>query len=194
MRLISTIRTEVTSRALQTLALAGICATAGCAHNAPPDLPGVGNFHKVDANVYRGAQPSDEGLRNLAKLGIRTVVDLRQIDDRSIQEEKVVTAAGMQYVKVPMRTGETPSNENVHRVLELLNDPSVGPVFVHCMKGEDRTGGIIACYRIQHDHWKNDRALSEARSLGMSWFQWSIQRYVLGYHPAAPVLSAGSNQ
>ena len=58
------------------------------------DLPGVNNFHRVNEQVYRGAQPTDAGFANLAKLGIATIIDLREFDNRSKTEEKVVKAAG----------------------------------------------------------------------------------------------------
>ena len=150
---------------------------------------GVGNFQKVDEHVYRGAQPTDRGFQELAKLGIQTVVDLQEGGSRSVAEEKIVKAAGMRYVSVPMKGMETPSNESVGKVLALLEDTATGPIFVHCHRGADRTGGVIACYRIEHDHWRNDRALTEARSMGMSWFQLAIQHYVQNYQPkvnAAP--------
>ena len=159
--------------ALPAIALAG---------NGPS---GVGNFEKVDEHVYRGAQPSDQGFKELAKLGIQTVVDLQEGGSRSIHEEKIVKAAGMRYISIPMKGMATPSDESVGKALALLEDNSTGPVFVHCHRGADRTGGVIACYRIEHDHWQNDRALTEARSMGMSWFQLAIQHYVQNYQPKA---------
>ena len=148
---------------------------------APPT--GVPNFQKVDDHVYRGAQPTDEGFKSLAKLGIKTVVDLREPGNRSRIEEKVVRAAGMEYVTVPMYGMETPSNDKVVKVLALLEDTSTGPVFVHCKRGADRTGAVIACYRMEHDRWKNQQALSEAKSLGMSFFERAIQSYVREFKP-----------
>jgi protein tyrosine/serine phosphatase len=156
---------------LPTAALAG----------APPD--GVPNFQKVDDHVYRGAQPTDLGFKSLAKLGIKTIVDLREPGDRSRVEEQVVRAGGMEYISVPMYGMETPSNEKVVKVLALLEDNSTGPVFVHCKRGADRTGAVIACYRVEHDRWKNDQALGEAKSLGMSFFERAIQRYVREFKP-----------
>ena len=150
---------------------------------ASPVVQGVSNFQKVDDHIYRGAQPTDDGFTNLKKLGIATVVDLREPGDRSALEQKVVTAAGMRYVSVPMHGMSTPSNESVQKVLAILEDTSSGPVFVHCKRGADRTGAVIACYRIEHDLWKNQQALAEAKSLGMSWFQKAIQSYVLKYQP-----------
>jgi len=160
-----------------------ITAAFASALFAASGVEGVGNFQKVDDHVYRGAQPTQEGFSNLNKLGIKVVVDLREPGDRSTQENKIVTAAGMKYMSVPMYGMATPKNESVQKVLALLEDNSVGPVFVHCKRGADRTGGVIACYRIEHDGWKNGRALVEARSMGMSWFQKAIQSYVLKFQP-----------
>jgi len=170
------------SRHLAVLIVSAALASAGfAAPSAAPNVVGVGNFQKVDDHVYRGAQPTREGFSNLSKLGIQTVIDLREPGDRSATERKWVTDAGMQYVSVPMYGMATPSNESVLKVLGLLEDRGTGPVFVHCKRGADRTGGVIACYRVEHDHWQNDRALAEARSMGMSWFQTAIQSYVRKY-------------
>lgn len=161
-------------------------ATAGFAAPSAPSgafIEGVGNFQKVNDHVYRGAQPTREGFTNLSKLGVQTVIDLREPGDRSATERKWVTDAGMHYISVPMYGMATPSNESVLKVLALLEDSNSGPVFVHCKRGADRTGGVIACYRVEHDHWKNDQALTEARSRGMSWFQTAIQSYVRKYRP-----------
>jgi protein tyrosine/serine phosphatase len=152
-------------------------------------VSGVGNFEKVSDHVYRGAQPTDEGFRSLAKLGIATVIDLQPYGDaRSLAEEKAVKADGMQYVNLGMHGMETPSDATVAKVLAILESTQGGPVFVHCHRGADRTGGVIACYRIEHDHWDNTKALKEARAMGMSWYQTAIQHYVLKYQPK----SAGS--
>lgn len=164
---------------------------AGAANN--PEISGVPNFHQVDAHVYRGAQPTDEGYRSLSKLGIKTVVDLQESGDRGVAESKAVAAAGMQYISVPMKGMARPSDTSVEKVLGLLEDSNSGPVFVHCHRGADRTGGVIACYRIEHDHWESGKALDEARSLGMSWYQKAIQGYVRGFVPRTSIAADTSH-
>jgi protein tyrosine/serine phosphatase len=174
-----------------------VVLTAGLplAAMAGTSLPGVSNFEKVSDLVYRGAQPTEQGFQSLAKLGVHTVIDLQEAGSaRAIFEEKAVKAAGMEYVNVPMEGMRTPSNESVNKVLAVLENTATGAVFVHCHRGADRTGGIIACYRIEHDHWTNQKALAEARSMGMSWYQLAIQRYVQNYTPkpanaSAPVVA-----
>ncbi len=146
---------------------------------AAMDIP---RFHQVNDRVYRGGQPSDKDWAGLAKLGIKTVVDLRPSSEHStVAEQRAVEAAGMHYINVPMHGVEAPSDENVAKVLALFNSDSDGPVFVHCRRGADRTGTVIACYRISHDHWQNPKALQEARSMGMSWVEIGMQRYVLEF-------------
>jgi len=149
------------------------------------------NFQKVDENVYRGAQPTNSGFKDLAERGIKTVVDLRDIGEHSqAGEQKAVTDLGMRYISIPMQGMSTPKDEQIAAVLTLLNDAAGGPVFVHCKRGADRTGTVIALYRIIHDGWDSRRALSEAKSYGMSVFQRAMQRYVTDYKTAGTIASA----
>jgi protein tyrosine phosphatase (PTP) superfamily phosphohydrolase (DUF442 family) len=150
------------------------------------------NLQKVDDHVYRGAQPTVSGFKNLAELGIKTVVDLRDIGEHSQADERsVVTDLGMRYVSIPMQGMSTPKDKQVAAVLALLNDVTSGPLFVHCKRGADRTGTVIAVYRISHDGWDNKKALSEARSYGMSVFERAMQHYVTDYKPAVTVAGRG---
>src|SRR5689334_3024942 len=115
---------------------------------AAPDAPGVPNFHEVNEHIYRGGQPSPVGFKSLAKLGVKTVIDLRGEGERSLAEEKIVRSAGMKFISVPMHGMEAPTNEQVWKVLGVLDDSTEWPVFVHCRRGKDRTGVVLACYRI----------------------------------------------
>jgi tyrosine-protein phosphatase SIW14 len=152
-----------------------------------PDVPGVNNFHQVDEHVYRGAQPHGQGFEGLAKLGIKTVIDLR--GERS--EATAVEHTGMHYIRLPWSGYKAPDEAQIAMVLSLLNDNSAWPVFVHCRRGADRTGTAIACYRIAHDHWSNQQALAEAKSYGMSSLEVAMQHYIL--HFAAPASDTASN-
>jgi len=148
-------------------------------------MQGIKNFHQVDQNVYRGGQPNKAGFEQLAKLGVKTVIDLREAGRRSLREENFVTSAGMKYVNVPMTGLTAPTESEIHRILAMLGDSATGSVFVHCMRGADRTGAVIAAYRIYHDHWTNGQALNEAKALGMSFFQLPRKNFILGFQAAA---------
>jgi tyrosine-protein phosphatase SIW14 len=162
--------------------LALALGVAGLRAGSDPDVPGVKNFHQVDEHVYRGAQPSGPGFASLAKIGIRTVIDLRG----ESSEDSAVQRAGMRYVRQPWREFKAPTDAQITEVLALLNDSSGWPVFVHCRRGADRTGTAIACYRIAHDHWSNQQALAEAKTFGMSSLEAGMQRYILHFGALAP--------
>ena len=154
--------------------------------------PGIKNFDQVDAHVYRGGQPTDEGFQYLAKLGVRTVIDLREADDRSEAEERTVTGSGMKYVNVPM-TGLTPPTEaEITKILAMLEDTTTGPVFVHCQRGADRTGAVIAAYHVDHDQWDNARALKDAKAHSMSFFQFPRENYIRNFRARTVDANAAS--
>lgn len=162
------------------LLLMGFSFSAICAdHAADSPVPGIPNFHRVDQNVYRGGQPTPESWIDLRRLGVKTVVDLRREREHSTTDEKkAVEAAGMRYVNVPMYGIVAPAGETVSKVLNLLQASDAVPVFVHCRQGVDRTGTIIACYRISHDGWRNEAALEEASAFGMHWRELGMKRYI----------------
>jgi protein tyrosine/serine phosphatase len=174
------------------LAAALVLGITAFAMSASAQVAGVGNFHRVNDLLFRGAQPSNEGFQSLAKLGVKTVIDLREADGRSTLEKKAVEAAGMRYINVPLQGMSAPSGADVEKILTIFNDPAAGPVFVHCRRGADRTGTLVACYRISHDGWDNAKALREAKSDGMSWVEIAMQHYVMHYHPALASATTGA--
>jgi protein tyrosine/serine phosphatase len=102
---------------------------------------------------------------------VKTVIDLRregEDGEHSIRAEaKAVETAGMRYVSVPMNGIVAPTHEQIARIMAVLD--SNEPVFVHCKKGKDRTGTVVACYRIARDRWTNQKAMAEAKSHGLHW-------------------------
>jgi tyrosine-protein phosphatase SIW14 len=157
-----------------------------CAGDDTPPVrsaPGVPNFHQVNESLFRGGQPSEEGLRSLAKLGVKTIVDLRMSRRISDWEGKAVAALGMRYVHVPLYGKETPNHNDIVKLFSVLNDPAQWPVFVHCREGKDRTGMIVGCYRIAHDGWTNRRALAEAKSYASREITHAMEDYILQFQP-----------
>jgi protein tyrosine phosphatase (PTP) superfamily phosphohydrolase (DUF442 family) len=145
-----------------------------------PVQEGILNFGKVDEHVYRGAQPDADGIRNLKRLGVKLIVNLRLPEDCWKEEPAEALANGIQYTNIPMSGVGRPSDQDVRRVISLLATASA-PVFVHCQHGCDRTGTVIACYRIQHDGWPSELALREAERYGISGWEYSMKRYVMEF-------------
>jgi len=153
-----------------------------CAAPNADTAPQIGNFHQVREHLFRGAQPSPLGLKDLAALGIKRVIDLREPGPGTKSEEEQLKKLGLKYINIPFRELSAPSNDQIEAVLTLLGDGEI-PTFIHCRRGKDRTGTAIACYRVQHDGWDNQRALREAKSYGMSSLERGMQHYILHFTP-----------
>ena len=121
----------------------------------------IKNFGKMDDRLYRGAQPKEEDYKDLAALGVKTVVDLQ--DSPTGYEKGAVEAVGMHYVNIPMSDSSYPKQESIDAFLKLVNDPSTGVMFVHCAGGRHRTGVMGAVYRFNVNHWNLDQAYSEMK-------------------------------
>ena len=153
---------------------------------ASADLPvtHIRNFDRVNDHIYRSGEPSTVGLRELGALGIKRVVDLREKGGATAFEKDILEKLGIKYTNIPFAAFSAPSDARIQSVLKLLSDdPS--PILVHCWRGKDRTGTVIACYRIQHDGWDNRRALAEAKEHGMSSLERGMQSYILHFTPVS---------
>lgn len=124
-------------------------------------LPGLSNFATVSADLYRGAQPTAEGFRTLARLGIKTVVNLRAFHD----DAKLIQGTGLDYVHITFEPWN-PERGEVLSFLKIMADPLRRPVFVHCQHGADRTGTMVAAYRMVFQRWSLDQALVELPNFG----------------------------
>ena len=144
------------------------------------------NFHKVNAEVYRGAQPGIGGLELLKRLGIKTVLNLRDDDSRAKQEDIEAQTAGLQYFNLPFARWGRPDDKEMKRVLSIVNGPVNQPVFVHCRHGADRTGVVIAVYRITHDGWTGQQATAEAKRFGLKPWQLGIKNYIHDVYERQP--------
>lgn len=156
--------------------------TAMATQSAPQEksllLP---RFHKVNEHLYRGAQPLSGGVQKLAALKIKTIINLRNGSEGTDAEEEETRAAKMNYFNVPLPDLGRPKDEQVEKILAIINDSRNWPVFVHCNHGKDRTGTIIAVYRISQDGWTLEEAMKEAKSYGMSWLQFGMKDYIKDY-------------
>jgi len=126
-------------------------------------LIGVGNFGEVTPTLYRGGQPKPAGFEGLAKMGINIVVDVR-LSGRD-KERKGVEKLGMQFVEIPWHC-LVPKDETFVRFLTLLRQNPDKKVFVHCRYGDDRTGMMIAAYRMAVEGWTPEEARKEMQKFG----------------------------
>jgi tyrosine-protein phosphatase SIW14 len=142
------------------------------------------HFYRIDNHVYRGTQPKAGDFDELAGRGIKTVLDLRGGRFHGPWERKLVEAAGMNYITIRLSGIWEPKREQMAKILAVLEDSKLEPVFVHCRRGDDRVGLVIACYRIAHDHWTNERALKEANLDGINPLEVLMKRYIRRFDPS----------
>lgn len=124
-------------------------------------LKGVPNLHRLDGALYRSAQPTAEGMRNLRAMGIETVVSLRSFHS----DREAIGETGLAYEHIYMKAWH-PEEEDIVRFLQIVCNPKRQPVLVHCQHGADRTGTMCALYRIVVQGWTKEEALREMRQGG----------------------------
>jgi protein tyrosine/serine phosphatase len=122
----------------------------------PIMLDGVPNFYKVSDNLYRSAQPTAQGMKNLKKMGIETIINLRSF--HSDRDE--IGNTGLGYEHIYMKAWH-PERKEVVRFLQLVMNPKRRPVLIHCQHGSDRTGTMCALYRIAVQGWTKKEAIRE---------------------------------
>lgn len=126
-------------------------------------VQGVSNFAEVTPRLYRGAQPERGGLESLAKMGINTVVDVRLTG--ADKEGKEAKKLGMDFIALPWHC-LLPKDDAFAKFLKYLRDHPDKKVFVHCRYGDDRTGMMIAAYRMAVEGWTADEARKEMNAFG----------------------------
>lgn len=124
-------------------------------------LSGIPNAGRVNDFLYRGAQPRPAGYDELKQLGISLVVDLHNYGEDSRRERVAVESRGMRYVNIPSGFYHGPTIEQIAEFLLLVRDNPGQRIFVHCQRGGDRTGVMIAAFRMTQHRWTLEQARTE---------------------------------
>jgi protein tyrosine/serine phosphatase len=140
------------------------------------------NFSKVNANLYRGGQPTEAGVKELKRLKVRTIISLRGLDENSIPEEKWAQDAGIKFIGFNLSNWFEPKTEDIEIINKVINKPENQPVFVHCKRGADRTGTVVAVYRIRHDGLTAQEAIAEAKKFDFGWWQFWMKDFIKDYY------------
>lgn len=146
----------------------GIICVTGCGYLSYLKDPFVDipQFVQVDERLYRGGAPNEAGLRLIKEKGIKTVISLQGVSDTQQAEKELVESLGMKFVSLPMSVDERPGDEAILTFLETVLTPDDAPVFVHCASGRDRTGAVVAVYRVTFNEWGPKEAYKEAKKYG----------------------------
>src|SRR5262249_13002473 len=157
---------------------------AASAKTAASQFPNIRikNFGQMDERFYRGAQPDQRDYKDLADLGIKTIIDLR--DDPTSYEKRAAEAVGIRYVNIPMSDSTRPSDKQIEEFLKLATDPATGHFYVHCAGGRHRTGIVGAVYRMKLDGWDFERAYKEMKDYDFytRWGHGPLKTYAQEYY------------
>lgn len=175
-------------RTAQRLAF-GVCCAIQLVYAGETAATHVRNFGKVNDHLYRGGEPTLTGLQELGAMGVKIDIDLRQPGEGTDAESAAAKKLGLKYINIPFPPLSAPPNPLIQQVMALLTGSNTDTVFLHCRRGKDRTGTVIACYRIQHDGWNHERALEEAKQYGMSFAERGMRSYIIHFTPV-PVPTA----
>lgn len=154
-----------------TLAACGTVPT-----KASPTDP-AGNYFEVTQGLWRGGRPDQAGVEVLAQQGFKTIIDLENVDDVVAQEKSWATGLGIDHVNIPMSGLSKPTDAQVDQALAIMNDPAKQPVFIHCMQGKDRTGLVVALYRVYMESWTPKDAWDEALNHGFNTILLALKDY-----------------
>jgi protein tyrosine/serine phosphatase len=122
----------------------------------PIKLQGVANLYKVTDYLYRSEQPTAEGMKNLERMGIRTIINLSVFDSDSDE----IKGTGLHFEELSVKPWHI-EDEDVVRVLRIIRKRENGPFLIHCWKGSDRVGAMIAMFRIIEQGWTKEEAIQE---------------------------------
>jgi protein tyrosine/serine phosphatase len=155
---------------------------------------GIYNFARVNDRYYRGGQPMGDHYAALAALGVTTIVNLTNERDGQPDERTLAEKHGMRYVNIPMTTRQAPTDAEIAQFMALVNDPSGGAIYVHCVGGRHRTGVMTAIYRMTKDGLTGDQAFKEMKQYkyGPDFLHPEFKKFVRQYRPKAAAAAATS--
>jgi hypothetical protein len=149
-----------------------------------PEARGMSYAAEVAPGLYRGGQPDAEGIAWLKSMGVKTILNLRHYHGDT--EEARAAAAGLRYERLALSSSDAPERAQVARFLELVKDPKLRPLYVHCAHGVDRTGTMMAVYRMEVEGWPNAEAFAEMEYFEAHKIWRDLRNFVRGYKPAKP--------
>jgi protein tyrosine/serine phosphatase len=161
--------------------VSSISAFSQESNNATLSNVSIKNFGQMDDRFFRGAQPKENDYKQLAALGIQTIIDLQ--DEPKAYEKQNAEALGMKYVNIPMSDKDYPESGKIDQFLKLVDDPSTGKFYVHCAGGRHRTGVMGAVYRFSRYNWNYDQVYAEMKKYDFytRWGHGDMKKFVQDY-------------
>ena len=129
----------------------------------------------------RGGEPARGGLGVLARLGVKTILDLRSEYDYTDDIKVAAERLGFIYRRLPLSVWNPPTDKEANEFVRIVTNKTEGPFFVFCSDGIHRTGEMSAIYRIMEDQWEIEQALTEMDEAGFNPYYYNLRNYVWTY-------------
>lgn len=146
-----------------------------------PPKDDLGNLGKVTEQLFRGARPTEAGMKKLVDMGVRTIVTLENDKKVVAQEKAWAEKYGLRFHAIPMSVIIPPKEAKVDQFLAIAQDPAQQPVYFHCMQGRDRTGTMALAYRVKIQNWDGKKAYEEMKSYGFHTYLLGLKLFVHNY-------------
>jgi protein tyrosine phosphatase (PTP) superfamily phosphohydrolase (DUF442 family) len=146
-----------------------------------PPKDDLGNFGKVTERVFRGARPTEAGMKKLADMGVRTIVTLENDKKVVAQEKAWAEKYGMRFHSIPMSIIIPPKEAKIDQFLQIAQDSEQLPMYFHCMQGRDRTGTMALAYRVKVQNWDYEQAYGEMKAYGFHTYLLGLRVFVKNY-------------
>lgn len=154
-------------------------------HLLPRDIyPHIPNLRKVHDWLYRGGQINSQSIDTLKGLNIKTVICLRSTKKEIEAEKQLVESAGLKFISFPMTYLCWPDQNLIDEFFQIIESENKAdrPIYLHCKHGCDRTGMLIAFWRMARDQWTFSSAYEEMVVCGyhrfkMRHFKWAVKRF-----------------
>lgn len=174
----------MTRRSVLVLAVVLQACSGQAPHLFHPTDPST-DFYEVSPGVYRGGRLDEAGVTRLHQLGVKTILNLENDGEEIGLESGWAKHSSIEQISQPMSGFFTPDDRQVDRILHVLADPAKRPIYIHCKKGMDRTGIVVALHRIYNEGWTAARASAERDHLGFNhwlvyldrYFAWKAKRF-----------------
>ena len=106
------------------------------------------NFHQVDKDLYRSAQPTKKQLEKLIKkYNLKTIINLRgkeHLKDLEYEEE-IAKKYNVDLINIKLNSRDLPKKRDILKLIDIFNSIRY-PALIHCKSGSDRTGLVAVLY------------------------------------------------
>ena len=140
------------------------------------------NFDEIEPGFYRSGWLPAETYPYLKQAGIKTIVNFIDRKDQIREEKEALASLGIETISIPWNGFDYPKDEDVQKFLQITRDRTKRPLLVHCRRGAERTGVMVACWRIAEKDWRVEKAYQEMTDHGFQWFWYGhLKKYLYNF-------------